>query len=210
MPSPTLNGATSIGELITTGATHVNTVLDRDDAGSAKTIQSQTTVAHPATTLFSLISSGLTVLPASGLPYSGLVKIGATGDVVATASAGSGAANPSITGGSFEVCLFDTASPPLLPQGTCPVGYERLVVVPGTAGTLSTSASLLVNGQGVYPMPANPAPASRTTARWVFRTEPMIVVVSIGRRVRGSTISTEMPSLASSSATSSARYIMPM
>ena len=33
---------------------------------------------------------------------------------------------------------------------------------------------------------------------------------SIGRSVRGSTISTEMPSLASSSAASSARYIMPM
>ena len=38
----------------------------------------------------------------------------------------------------------------------------------------------------------------------------MMVSVSIGRRVRGSTISTEIPSLASSSATSRARYIMPM
>jgi hypothetical protein len=142
-------GTTSVGDLLTTGATHANTVIDRDDSGSNKTIRSQSTVAHPATTVLSLVSSGLTILAASGLPFSGLVKVGATGDVVATANAGAGAANPSITGGSFEVCLFDTVSPPLFPQGTCPLGYERLVVVPGTAGSLSTSASLLLNGQGL-------------------------------------------------------------
>jgi hypothetical protein len=142
-------GSANVGGLLTTGATHVNTVIDRDDAGSNKTVQSQSTVAHPATTVLSLISSGLTVIPASGLPFSGLVRVGATGDVVATANAGTGAANPSITGGSFEVCLFDTVSPPLVSQGSCPVGYERLVVTPGTAGSLNTSASLLVNGEGL-------------------------------------------------------------
>ena len=57
----------------------------------------------------------------------------------------------------------------------------------------------------IWGMPAKPAPASITTQRWVLRTEPTIVSVSMGRRVRGSTISMEMPSCASSSATSRAR-----
>ena len=60
------------------------------------------------------------------------------------------------------------------------------------------------------PMPANPAPDSTTTARCVFRTEAMIVGTSIGLSVRGSMISIEIPSFSSSSATSSARYSIPM
>jgi type II secretory pathway pseudopilin PulG len=138
-------GSSPIGSLLSTGASRVNTVIDRDDAGANTTIIGTTTVSHPARTVLSLVSSGLTIVTASGLPYSGMVRIGATGDVVATAAAGAAAANPSITGGSFEVCLFDTVSPPLLTQGTCPAGYERLVVVPGSVGSLSTSASLLIN-----------------------------------------------------------------
>src|SRR6185295_11539774 len=74
----------------------------------------------------------------------------------------------------------------------------------------SSKASSWISAAISEPMPANPAPASSTIARCVLRTEPTMVSVSMGRSVRGSTISTEMPSLASSSAASRARYIMPM
>jgi hypothetical protein len=83
-------------------------------------------------------------------------------------------------------------------------------VTRSTGASRSSKAFSVMNAAISEPIPAKPAPASSTTARCVFRTELMMVAVSMGRRVRGSTISIEMPSLASSSATSSARYSMPM
>src|SRR5262249_59256713 len=82
-------------------------------------------------------------------------------------------------------------------------------VTRSTGASRSSKAFSVMNAAISDPMPAKPAPASRTTARWVFRTEPMMVSESIGRSVRGSTISMEMPSFSSSSATSRARYIIP-
>ena len=87
---------------------------------------------------------------------------------------------------------------------------RRPPVTRSTGASRSSKACSVMTAEISEPMPANPAPASTTTARWVLRTESRIVAVSSGRSVRGSTISTEMPSLASSSAASSARYIMPM
>jgi type II secretory pathway pseudopilin PulG len=144
-----IGGSASIGSLITTGATHVRSVIDRDDAGTQKQIATTAMVNHPATSLLTFASSGVTVATASGLPFSGMVLVRATGDVTATANAGNGVGGPGVTTGSsasFEVCLYDSASPPPEEQGTCPLGYERLEVFPGTAGTLTTSTSLTLNG----------------------------------------------------------------
>ncbi|MEY2565589.1 MAG: hypothetical protein QOE35_118 [Actinomycetota bacterium] len=141
-----LNGSTAIGNVITTGATHVNTVLDRDNSGSQRALLGTSTVDHPLTTLFTFAPSVLSIL---GLPlanpFSGFVKIGSTGTVSANANSGQGVAAPSISGGSFDVCVYDTLSNPLA-SGSCGVGYKRLSVTPGTAGSMTASAALKVLG----------------------------------------------------------------
>src|SRR5437667_5226708 len=83
-------------------------------------------------------------------------------------------------------------------------------VTRSTGASRSSNACSVTNAEISEPMPAKPAPASTMTTRWVLRTEVMIVSVSMGRSVRGSTSSTEMPSFSSSSAASTARYLMPM
>lgn len=144
-----LNGSTPIGNVVTTGVSHVNTVLDRDNSGPDKQLLGSATVEHPATTLFSFTP---TVLSLAGLPltnpFSGFVKIGATGALTATANSGAGVSGPSITGGSFDVCVYDTLSNPV-GSGTCPAGYKRLSVAPGTAATMTASASVRVLGASV-------------------------------------------------------------
>jgi type II secretory pathway pseudopilin PulG len=144
-----LNGSTAIGNVITTGASHVNTILDRDNSGSQKQLLGTATVDHPVTTLFTFTPSVLSLL---GLPltnpYSGFVKIGSTGTVTATANSGEGVAGPAISGGAFEVCVFDTLTNPLA-SGTCGAGYRRLSVNPGTAASLSASAVVRVLGATV-------------------------------------------------------------
>src|SRR5207253_3113806 len=83
-------------------------------------------------------------------------------------------------------------------------------VTRSTGASRSSKACSVMNAAISEPMPANPAPASTTTARWVLRTEPTMVAVSMGRSVRGSTISTEIPSLLSSSAASRPRITIGM
>ena len=141
-------GSASIGNIITTGATDATASADRGDSGPDRTITSSASVAHPATTLLSFAGAGLSVLAATGLPYTGLVKIGATGYVTATANAGQATSPPAITGGTFEVCLFDTTSV-TAGSGTCPAGYKRLVVTPGTAASMSSRTNLTLNGSAV-------------------------------------------------------------
>ncbi|MDQ1374912.1 MAG: hypothetical protein QOJ09_2250 [Actinomycetota bacterium] len=144
-----LNGSTALGNVISTGATHANTVLDRDNSGSQKTLLGSATIDHPATTLFTFTP---TVLNSLGLgllnPFTGFVKIASTGAVAASANSGQGVAAPSVTGGAFDVCVYDTLSNPLA-SGSCGAGYKRLSVTPGTAGSLTASASLRVLGATV-------------------------------------------------------------
>ena len=139
-------GSTSIGSVLTTGATDVVASSDRDDSGPDRTISSVAKVAHPATTVVSFAAAGLTVVTATGLPFSGFVKIGETGYVNATANAGQATSAPTITGGSFEVCVFDTSAFHAA-SGTCPGGYKRLIVTPGTAGSLTAHADMSLNGE---------------------------------------------------------------
>ena len=145
----TLNGGTPIGNIITTGVSHVNTVLDRDNSGTDRQLLGTATVEHPVTTLFTFTPSVLSLL---GLPltnpYSGFVKIGSTGSVVAAANSGAGVSGPSVSGGSFDVCVYDTLSNPLA-SGSCGAGYRRLSVTPGTAASMSASAFVRVLGASV-------------------------------------------------------------
>jgi type II secretory pathway pseudopilin PulG len=144
-----LTGGGNLGTVITTGASHVNTVLDRDTAGSQKQLLGTASVDHPATTLFTFTPSVLNALGLSLLnPFTGFVKIGATGTITATANAGQGVAAPAISGGSFDVCVYDTLSNPL-GSGTCPAGYKRLSVTPGTAASMTAAAALRVAGASV-------------------------------------------------------------
>ena len=140
-----LSGTTPIGNIITTGATDTIASSDRDDSGPDRVVKTTSTVAHPATTLFSFSATGLSVVTATGMPYSGMVKIGDTGNVTASANAGPLGSAPSITGGSFEVCVYDTSALHSA-SGTCPAGYKRLAVVPGTAGSLTGHADMALNG----------------------------------------------------------------
>jgi type II secretory pathway pseudopilin PulG len=144
-----LNGSTAIGNVVTTGVSHVSTVLDRDNVGTQKQLLGTATVEHPATTLFTFTPTVLSLL---GLPltnpFSGFVKIGSTGAVTATANAGEGVAGPAVTSGSFEVCVYDTLTNPLA-SGTCGAGYRRLAINPGTAASLSASAVVRVLGATV-------------------------------------------------------------
>ena len=141
-------GSASIGNIIATGTTDATASADRADAGADRMITSSARVAHPATTLFTFSGTGLSVVTANGLPYSGFVKIGETGYVTATASAGHATAAPTVTGGSFEVCMFDTQSATPA-ASTCPAGYKRLVVAPGSAGSATSHADLSLNGKPV-------------------------------------------------------------
>lgn len=144
-----LNGSSAIGNVITRGATHVNTVLDRDNAGSQKTLMGTATVEHPVTTLFTFTPAVLNLLDLPLLnPYSGFVKVGSTGAMVATANSGQGVGAPSVTGGSFDVCVYDTISNPLA-SGSCGAGYKRLSVTPGTAASMTAAASVRVLGASV-------------------------------------------------------------
>jgi type II secretory pathway pseudopilin PulG len=145
-----LTGSTATGSVLTSGVTNVTTVIDRDDSGSSKTVLGQASVAHPATSLLTFANTPLNLL---GLPltnpFTGFVKIGSTGTVTASANAGPGVAGPSVTtGGAFDVCVYDTLSNPL-GSGTCPAGYKRLSVTPGTAGSLTAHASLQLLGASV-------------------------------------------------------------
>lgn len=144
-----LNGSSPLGNVITTGASHVTTVLDRDNAGAQKQLVGSASADHPATTLFTFTPTVLSLLGLPLLnPYSGFVKIGSTGTITATANSGQGVAAPGVTGGSFDVCVFDTLSNPLA-SGSCGAGYKRLSVTPGTAGSLTASAALKVLGATV-------------------------------------------------------------
>ena len=144
-----LSGSSSIGNIITTGASHVTTVLDRDTAGSQKQLVGTASVDHPATTLFTFTPSVLNLLGLSLLnPFTGFVKIGSTGTLTASANSGQGVAAPALSGGSFDVCVYDTLSNPL-GSGTCPAGYKRLSVTPGTAGSLTAAAFVKVLGATV-------------------------------------------------------------
>jgi type II secretory pathway pseudopilin PulG len=144
-----LTGGSSLGSVITMGASHENVVIDRDDSGTQKAMTATASVDHPVATLFSFVPSVLSFLNLPLLtPYTGFVKIGSTGTVTATANVGQGVATPSITGGSFDVCIFDTLSNPLA-SGSCGAGYKRLAVTPGTAGSASAHASLMVLGASV-------------------------------------------------------------
>ena len=144
-----LTGSTTLGNVITTGAAHASTEIDRDTAGSQRQLVATARVDHPATTLFTFAPSVLNLL---NLPllnsFSGFVKIGATGTLTATASSGQGVAAPSISGGSFDVCVYDTLSNPL-GSGTCPAGYKRLSVTPGTAASMTAGAFVKVLGATV-------------------------------------------------------------
>jgi type II secretory pathway pseudopilin PulG len=145
----TLNGGSALGNVITTGASHVTTTLDRDNSGSQRTLIGSAAVDHPVTTLFTF---GPTVLNVLGLalvnPFSGFVKIGSTGTLTAGANSGQGVAAPSVTGGSFDVCVYDTLSNPLA-SGSCGIGYKRLSVTPGTAGSMTAAAAVRVAGATV-------------------------------------------------------------
>jgi hypothetical protein len=144
-----LNGSTPIGSVITTGAAHVSTVLDRDTAGTQKQLLGTATVEHPITTLFSFTPSVLSLFNLPLLnPFTGFVKIGSTGALTATANSGQGVAAPSVSGGSFDVCVYDTLSNPL-GSGTCPSGYKRLSVTPGTAASMTAGAAVRVLGANV-------------------------------------------------------------
>ncbi len=144
-----LSGSSPIGSVITTGAVHVNTVLDRDNAGSQKQLICSASVEHPVTTLFAFDSSVLSVLNLPLLnPFSGFVKIGSTGTLTASANSGQGVAAPAVSGGSFDVCVYDTLSNPL-GSGTCPSGYKRLSVTPGTAASMTAAAFVKVLGATV-------------------------------------------------------------
>jgi type II secretory pathway pseudopilin PulG len=144
-----LTGGSTIGNVITTGATHVNTVLDRDTAGTQKQLLGTASVDHPATTLFTFAPTVLNILGLTlANPFTGFVKIGATGTITATANSGQGVAAPAISGGAFDVCVYDTLSNPL-GSGTCPAGYKRLTVTPGTAASMTAAAAVRVLGANV-------------------------------------------------------------
>ena len=139
-------GGAPIGNVISTGATDATASSDRDDVGSNRTIKSTASVSHPATTLFTFSATGLSVIAATGLPYAGLVRIGDTGYVTATANAGQGTTAPTLSGGSFDVCVFDTTAAHS-GSGSCPAGYKRLSVTPGSAGSMTGQAVLSLNGK---------------------------------------------------------------
>jgi type II secretory pathway pseudopilin PulG len=143
-----LSGSSAIGSVITTGAAHANTVLDRDTAGTQRQLVGTATIDHPATTLVTFVPSVLSLLNLPLVNFSGFVKIGATGTLSATANSGQGVSAPSISGGAFDVCVYDTLSNPL-GSGTCPSGYKRLSVTPGTAGSMTAAAFVKVLGATV-------------------------------------------------------------
>jgi hypothetical protein len=143
-----LSGSTAIGNVITTGAAHVTTVLDRDTAGTQKQLVGTASVALPATTLFTFAPSVLSLLNLPLLNFDGFVKIGSTSTLTATANSGQGVGAPSVSGGSFDVCVYDTLSNPL-GSGTCPSGYKRLSVTPGTAASMTAAAFVKVLGATV-------------------------------------------------------------
>jgi type II secretory pathway pseudopilin PulG len=143
-----LVGSANFGSVITTGASHVNTVLDRDTAGSQKQLLGTASVDHPATTLFTFTPSVLNLLGFLLPTFNGFVRIAQTGTITATANSGQGVSAPAISGGSFEVCVYDTLSNPL-GSGGCPGGYKRLVVTPGTAGSLTAAAAVRILGATV-------------------------------------------------------------
>jgi type II secretory pathway pseudopilin PulG len=85
------------------------------------------------TSTASTSAPALDVLALNGAPvgFDGMVRVSAN-SVTATAAAGPGAPAPTVSGGSFNVQMYDTGGLP---------GYVTVPVTPGVAASQSTSAS---------------------------------------------------------------------
>jgi hypothetical protein len=101
--------------------------VDRDDSGANQRVSSTAAVAWPAVDLLPLL-----VGPPS---YSGMVRIGIV-SASATASAGPGAAAPSVTGSVVEVGFWNGS------------GYTPVFVTPGVASSTTIPSVTFFAGGG--------------------------------------------------------------
>jgi type II secretory pathway pseudopilin PulG len=137
-----------LGDLVSFGTSPAATVtVDRHDSGSNQRVTSTASVTFPAVDILPLLTGPL--------GYSGVVKVGAV-SASATAHAGPGASDPSVSGAAVSLQYWNGG------------GYTTVPITPGVASSTTIPSVLIFAGAGFVTVSGSitstPAVTAKATA----------------------------------------------